>query len=315
MRRKILYFTTIIAMVLFAACSNEDALPETTGRTLSLTASMPDEPDTRVTLAAGATATVVKWVVGDIIELAFVPTTGAKQKVTATVNKIDNNGKKAHFTINIPTGITGAFKLYGVYGGGGIDITGTNLFAKLPTDLGTTTSLLQIQEKKHVMLYFEGVTMNTTALVDPKVSFKHIGALFCIKVKNIGSSDLAITGAQLGGLYDNSEIVGVATTSFDLVNGKFTGLTPLIPKISFAAPATILTKKTGTVDGKMEFWGWYPPSTKKWDYFNFRLLDGSPYGKRTVSSKPGQTALAGNTYYFYGVWDGKDLSFTTKANF
>ena len=81
MRKKILYFTTVIAMVLFAACSNEDALPENTGRTLSLTASMPeegatqgepsasasvkDEPDTRVSLELGTDKTVVKWELND----------------------------------------------------------------------------------------------------------------------------------------------------------------------------------------------------------------------------------------------------------
>ena len=187
MRKKIFQFTTIATILLLGACSNEAQVHETNpikGRTISLTASIPDdEPSTRVNLNQQVKNISITWVVGDQLQLAFVQGT-SKIKENVTVTSISNNGKKAHFNIPIPDGWKGQFKLYGVYGGGGIDINGPNPVAILPTNSGSASTLAAL--KNDVMLYFEN-DMQTTD-TQSSVVFKHLGSIFSITLGNINQN-------------------------------------------------------------------------------------------------------------------------------
>ena len=92
--KKLLFSLVAIAIiVLMGACSNDELFPETNtekGRTLSLTASMPDDPNTRVTLTQEGKNIKLKWEVNDQIQLAFVQGT-TKRKGTVKVISISDN--------------------------------------------------------------------------------------------------------------------------------------------------------------------------------------------------------------------------------
>lgn len=237
MRRKLLLPIIALAMlVALGACSNEElfqeANPEITlgsGRTLTLTASMPEEPSTRVGLEQQADKSIaLTWEATDELQLAFVQG-NTKIKQTVTIKNISGDRKKAEFDIELPASSTGFndnenFDLYGVYGGGkktfSLDIglpgdsepgdvgiksyhngdalllgdANTNPHIILPKYTASTASLNEdnessIQNRKDVMLSFESKDIDAT---NPHISviFKHIGSLFCITLENIGNENL-----------------------------------------------------------------------------------------------------------------------------
>ena len=316
MRKKLFQFTLIASILLLGACSNEEVLP-VAQQTISFTADMPDdEPTTRVELNQDAISRTVKltWKKGDIVKVAYVIGT-TKGIIDAKAISTSNNGKTALFDLPFPTDVSGNITVSGVYGGGGIDNTdAANPKAILPalSNSATSSTLADVQNNKHVMLYFAPFTF-TLGTTPPKVTFKHIGSLFSIKIKNTKASAITVTKAQLGGTYPNgdSKVIGVGSGLFNMVTGKLVIPNPtLLPSISFKAPATTLAA------GKsMEFWAWYAPSETNWVNFNIFLYYNATYYYRTQSvDKGGQKALPGKAYYFYGlVNDNNEIDWSNKT--
>ena len=137
MRNNILSIATLAIMILFSACSNEDLVeqnnPEATPKaqhTLQLTASMPsDNPTTRVALEQQADKSItLTWQTNDVLHLAFVKEGVATTIVEAGIETLSDDKKRAQFNIDIPEAFqTGTFALYGVYGGGGIEVDQDNM--------------------------------------------------------------------------------------------------------------------------------------------------------------------------------------------
>lgn len=320
MRKKIHLLAMIATIFLFTECSEKvtsvmDGLendPEG-GRTISLTIAMPDEgPQSRIALEQDEKKISLSWEEGDKIQLSFIQgSTKIKQEIT--IRDISENGKKAGFDFTIPAEIiAGAFDLYGVYGGNGIDDTNPTL-AKLPVSAGNASSLESIQEREDAMLYFAEKELNTAGNLNITTTFKHIGSLFSITVKHIGTHPLEHIGearlisTQSGWAYN----FGPGGGSFDLVNGTFTNTSAAGNYISFSAP------KNNLISGdSITFWGWYPPLPDKlWPALSLQLLDNAGNILAASSnSKEARTAptAAGKSFYFYALWDNNtnNLQFT-----
>ncbi len=317
MRKNIIYFTIIATILLFGACNNEDLLPEAnteTGRTLSLTASMPNEPTTRVDLTQDGKNIKLTWKLGDQIHLAYVQGTN-KADTTVTVDSISNGGKNAHFDIPIPDGATGQFDVYGVYGLEGIDITGTNPLAKLPNFAETAGSLASVQNREDVMLYFE-LKMQTTD-TEASITFKHLGSLFSITINNINQDNIAfliqsgITVSRLAGVDGDNNWAynsGDGGLSYDLVNKEFLNPESASNYLSF----NLLN--TSPIDDKITVWGWYPMTGKVWP--ELQLLMTKEDGTVVITSNNSKPAkpnapIAGMSYHFYATINAdQSLSFT-----
>ena len=322
MRKKLLNFSLIATILFFGACSNEELLPETnqeTGRTLSFTASMPDEaPSTRLALESEGKDIKVTWEVGDTIKFAYVQGVD-KAKGFATVESVSNNGKTANFVIPINSEATGDFTLYGVYGGGEIDITtGTNPVVTLPTNAGSAGQLGIIQERKDVMLYFEH-DMNVS---DTKASvvFKHLGSLFNITINNTNN----VAGIFLqGNVIKDTRLVGVGGDnlwaynaiaggqSFDLVTKTFLNQETAGNFISFDSPNVDVDPVAQTLTVR----GWFPMTGKVWPELKLQMrnADGT-FIINTTNSKPAKATapIAGKNYNFYAAFnaDQSQLFFT-----
>ena len=161
MRKNIFQVTLLASILLFSACSNDSDLPEPTKekRKIEFTASV-SEPSTRVSLDEEGTKINVKWEEGDIIQLIVTPFPDDNvTRITnaATVSKVSDDGKTAYFTAYIENAPAGELTLYGVYGAGGIDVSGSKTCYVLPKPdkLAATTSLADIENKKYVALYFK----------------------------------------------------------------------------------------------------------------------------------------------------------------
>ncbi len=324
MRTNLLHFTVIAIIMFFGACSNEapfndddKELSSETGPTISLTASMPDDNlDTRVSLTQYGNDIKLKWEEEDKLELVFVQEGVIPVKVLSKVNKVTNEGKTATFRIDIPALITGDFKLYGVYGGGGLGGVGKSdtdpTHAILPMNAENDGSLGSVEEKEHVMLYF---VSNKIQINNPTASviFKHLGSLFSITLKNSSVESINnIAEARLVGIDDHGEWAynfGAGGSSYDLVGGLFLNTETVGNSLSlYAANSSLPSEEFIT------FWGWYPPLPNKvWPELKLQLRDAnSTILTTSVNTKPARKSAtaAGKSFYFYTVWDGTQLQFT-----
>lgn len=328
MKKIIFYFTTLTMILLLASCSHETPFdgnekelliktkPVAT-RTISLTATMPnDDPSTRVGLEQLDNRCIaLTWEEGDKLQLAFVERNEwqtVKMKTTVTVSNISENKKRAQFDITIPDGFNfETFDLYGIYGGGGLsDDNPTEVI--LPTNTDNIGSLTSVEEKEHVMLYFTSKNIDAN---NPQVSvvFQHLGSLFCIEVKNIGTTSLNnLSEAQLvevGGHNNWAFNCHVGGCRYDLITKKYlnTKATPPSNYISFRAPNSTLPSGQSII-----FWGWYPASDVVWPELKLQLSTTTTI--TSVNTKPAREnpTDAGKCYYFYAKWDGSQLGFTNN---
>ena len=311
-------FTAMTVILFLGACSNQDeVLTENdnneSARTLSLTASMPEgEPQTRVDLKRNGKNIELTWIVGDVINLAYVQN-GITRTGNATVASISNGGKTADFgTVTLPSGINpGVFDVYGVYGGGGITPNTTN--AILPTNPGSAYSLNHVQTRRDVMLYFTFKDFNTTNDANSNVDFQHLGSLFSITLKNNCTTNLNLRYARLEGITADNENwaynSGAGGNSFDLVNATFDTTETLGNSISFTTEVNVLPSG----GGEMTFWAWYPLlPNNSWPELRLELENSTGVFLSSVNSKDARptSAVAGKNYHFYAEYDGVNLNFT-----
>ena len=206
MRKKILPLVAIATMLFFVACNNEDNLPEAkpeTGNTITFAASMPDvPPSTRVNLEEDSVNSInLTWDYSDTLKVSVVQGNDIAIGIaTINQNSIINNGKNAIFSIPNMAFPEGEFDFYGVYGGGGLSPSDPTK-ALLPANPSVSGSLQEVQDNKDVMLYFshEGVS---SADLNNGVTFKHLGSLFKITLKNNCTTGgiLNLSNAQLDGV-------------------------------------------------------------------------------------------------------------------
>lgn len=329
MRKKYLPFIAIAIMTFFVACSNEDFIteentdPQVEGRTISLTASIPDEePATRVTLIEDGKNIAVTWTTDDRIDLVFVKAGQAMVRQRPQVTSVSNNGKTAHFAIVIPNNFTGEFTLYGVHGGRGTSTTaGSENLALLPTNPGSTSTLGSLQtptDNRKMMLYFKHVMQATDT--DASVSFQHLGSLFAISFNNTvnPSPTAGVTGARLVGV-DASGVPleegkwafnnGLGGQVFDLITEQFEDISTAGNYISFSTAGT-----TWAVEQTTTLWGWYPPiPNQAWPALRLVMTnssDGEVLSSANFKSARETPPEAGKVYHFYARWNGTNLIFT-----
>ncbi|MDR1743373.1 MAG: discoidin domain-containing protein [Dysgonamonadaceae bacterium] len=316
--KKINFLLAMAACVLlFGACNDEPVVtvveePVETARSLTLTAALPDDlPETRVALTKDGLDVGLTWESTDQIQLVLVQGS-TKFTGTASVSNISGDGKRAEFSVTIPSGITdGNFDLYGVYGGGGLDVTDPSL-AVLPSNAGNATSLATVQSRKDVMLYFAKKGL-ATANPNTNVVLKHLGSLFSITLVNTGTAAISnlqgarLTSSESGWAYN----FGSGGSKFDLTNETFTNTASAGNYISFSSPASTLA-----VGASVELWGWYPPLPDKvWPSLNIELISTSSSVIATSSNnKEARTeaSAAGKSYYFYAFKSDADLQFSVK---
>lgn len=327
MRKKTLPLFAIATMLVFSACSNEDILQETNtettieaARKISVTASLNEEPTTYLGLEETADKNIVlTWEVGDDLQLVFVQgTSKAATTVTLTAEDITNGGKRASFDIDVPTEIdeNANFNLYGVFGGGGINLGDAtiNPYAILPIDAGKTDLLSDVEARKHVMLHFESEITPENPQVS--VNFQHLGSLFSISLFNNSTIDLSglLTQMRLSGAgqwaYNTDDGGG---QFYDLVDGLFlnqvdgsgTYISFNATGISFSAGATVT------------LWGWYPPlPDTNWPELQLQVLTTSTTNPLigSLNRKPQRLSAtpAGKSYRFYAEFNGTQLIFTNN---
>ncbi len=333
MKKTILQLTAALFLLIFAGCKADEIVENGSrpvdgkeGSIFTLEVEMPEDEQqpgdagvtTKLSLTEEADKVVLAWEANDEIYLAFVQGEGESAVAvgdTVSVTKVTNSGKTAEFQFELPQGIdpSADFKLYGVYGGEGLNADAPTL-AKLPANPGEGTSLNDKRIRENVMLYFQSEVPTGTSNVT--VEFHHVGSLFKIRVKNSSTAPLTnITGARLVGqeatntewAYNNA-----GGGEFNLVSGAFTEAGTAGNQIFFTSPVSVVNGGE-TVD----FWAWYPPHPDKvWPELKLELVNGSGDAFQvTTNSKPSrnEATAAGRAFRFYTVWNGSVLQFSDAS--
>jgi uncharacterized protein (TIGR02145 family) len=264
---------------------------------------------TRIAFTQQGISVALTWEEGDQLDLLFVQG-DTRVKQTVPVINISADGKKAGFAFTVPEGIEGTFDLYGVYGGGGLDDTNPSL-AELPTITGSAPSLKSLAEGKNFMMVFSQKEL-TTASPQASVTFRHLGSLFCLTLKNLsgtaltnlGRAELVSSASDSGWAYN----VGTTLRYYNLVDGTFQDPETAGSFITLYGDGNVATNDT------LNFWGWYPPLPEgNWPELTLELYDKNNTLLGTSSNvKPARTSptASGKNYHFYAAWNDAGLHFT-----
>ncbi len=274
---------------------------------------MPEKNNsTRVALALEEKNVKMTWEDGDQLQLLFLQGE-VKVKQIVTVKNISADRQKADFDIILPESLNeGVFNLYGVYGGGGLS-DADPAFAVLPASTGSAGTLESVEGRKDVMMIFSYKEINTQD-IKVNVTFRHLGSLFCIILKNMSGSNIEnlgevrLTAETDGWAYNNGE----GGALYNVINEQFMSSETAGDYISLKSPENTLLS-----GDSISFWAWYPllPDV---NWPELSLVINNNEGSVIVgsdNSKPERTepTASGMSYYFYAVWTGSSLQFTDKT--
>jgi len=229
--KKCIFWTVASAILLLGSCNKEviqDPTPQETVTvpTLTIRAAMPDEnpsPQTRVALTETVGGNLsVQWKEDDKIHLCFVSEDGNTVRTVADVpvTDISSNGKSGEFAIEIPTGITGRFNLYGIYGATFKEANSkTVVFPATPT---VGTSLANAEEICVMKFAQTGLERGSTV----NVSFQHLGSIIGMWLFNATTHSYNVTSLSMGN--ESYQWLGndEGAAEYDIAAGVFTNRKP-----------------------------------------------------------------------------------------
>lgn len=201
---KKIFFFAVIALVAAGCAKTEIEAPaQTERRTIALSATLPaDESDARMTYTPDGTT--LKWSAGDTLMLCFVH--GANyhhNKAPIVPASISVDGKKASFTVTVPEEIPSgaAFTFHAVYQqtstysptNGGYFEAGTAkyVFENFEEECITLDKPTTDEDKSGIIRPALCHTQtNATATTLNNISFRHLGWVMALHLKNSSITDL-----------------------------------------------------------------------------------------------------------------------------
>ena len=313
------YFIWIAsALLIIAGCTKneidiEQPNPEAEGHTLVITASMPDEsPQTRLSLEkeAGSLDIIVKWKANDVINFFFKQggtTLLQGTPVTLASQNISEDGKKATFTITVPTGpgaidLGNPFTIYALHGApfvldqpnGKINVNVS------PVGFNKLTELIDVPISGEL-------TVNSSG--DPvSIQFNHLGVLQCLNFKNSSGSDFVITPTLTneGGTTWYHMPAGGNVPYYDLI-GK------AVANPAGAPPAAGTVTISGNSTEQLAQWVMPKDVNTPEIKLNAQASGGTNYV--SDNSKPARSSAmqTGRAYHLYALWNGSKLYFTDNT--
>lgn len=300
----ILALAAAILGLTFSSCSHERYNEErpAEGRTIALKVVT---PDTKVALKRDEAflMTDFQWEANDVVDLVFhTSTQNIAAQHTVTAAELSSDFKSARFAITVPAEITGAFTLYGVYGG---TLSGTTVtLAQSSSDAS-----LNGDPKSNLVMSFKADLDASALPAETPVAFNCLGSLFNVNLVNTGSAALdAIKEIKLksaDATWPKTQIYGNGTT-YDLVTGTYTDAATTLTELTF--PATSANLASGAT---MSLYGWYAPKAgAAFPALSVELVKTDGTTVATADTKaPSITLTSGKTYKFNMKWDESSLLF------
>lgn len=311
-------------LLIFVGCSEEvvkidQLVDDRLTKTIKVIASVGNEElGTRVAIEQDGLDVKLTWEVGDEIKLLFTDGENFVQSTTI-VTAVSNNGRRAEFEVEIPTGSTAStFDLYGYYGGGPLSEDSEEVgYANLPILGPWGASLPAVEAVELVMLKFAATDLDMES-PEINVTFQHVGTLFKVFIENASPTTLSDISEVAIFSEDESEVIyayqndGSTVAQYDIINGVFVdGTTTFSNELPFLTAGGSDDLNPSEV---LELWGWYPPSQEEdhvWPALKLRL-NYSGGELVTIDTKPARTSptAIGRAYHFYATFDGTNLTFS-----
>lgn len=303
------------AFMIIAGCTDKELAsneptPDVEGRKLVLTASVPSEsPETRLSLEPeiGTKNIIVKWRAGDVIYFFFEQGATLKEgtDVTLTQQAISPNGKKATFTVHVPTEIdpNEDFTLYALHGAPYIfDATNHHINVNVsPIGFSLLTALNNVP--------VSGEVAATPPLGPITINFKHLGVLQSLNFKNTSGADFTITPTltnEGGTTWYYTYSGGTTAPHYDLIGKQI-------------VDATVTPSGAGTVNiptgSTVQLAQWVMPKAVDTPEIKLNALASGGTTYVSYNSKPARssTMQKGKAYHLYVLWNGSDLIFTDNT--
>jgi hypothetical protein len=316
--RNIIFLWIASALLIITGCTkneidNEQPNPETEGRTLVMTASVPNgAPQTRLNLEPdiGTKNIIVKWKVNDVINFFFEQGTTLLQgtPVTLTSQNISEDGKKASFIVTIPTGpgeinIGYPFTIYALHGA---PFVLDQMNGKINVNVSPVGFSL-LSELNNVPV--SGEVTITPPLGQISIYFNHLGVLQCLNFKNSSAADIVITPTLVnegGTTWYYTYSGGTTAPHYDLIGQLVTDVT-----VTPSSAGTVTIPAGSTV----QLAQWVMPKSVNTPEIKLNALAGGGTNYVSENSKPARSSAMqeGSAYHLYALWDGSKLYFTDNA--
>ncbi|NLA16125.1 MAG: hypothetical protein GX877_06285 [Bacteroidales bacterium] len=312
-KRYLIMFLALPFLVL--SCAQENLQTESTGKTISVTATLAaetDTPNTKISLEQDVLNIKLEWEEGDCIALCIVADQQAyTQKVDVVIDK--ENKKNASFKFTLPDDpkIT-KFDLYGMYGGNGFQENSTLVI--LPDNPVADT---EEGIRKDMVLTFTQTDIDASS-PSLSVNFSHLGSVFRILVSNTDATNFDVISevkkavlapkspGDFLGLHINA---GKGDGRYNVKTETFSGTNRSVTEFSFELPLPVDLKP-----GKsQEFWAWIIPDGTGWPELELKLVDASYKVLYTTSNfKESKTSppTFGKAYHFFADYDNDALTFS-----
>ncbi|MCE2616929.1 LamG domain-containing protein [Phocaeicola oris] len=303
--KNILTYIGIASLILLTGCANhevteQDLSGKTSERTLTLTASMPTESNTRVTMTENDEGNLfLAWKAGDKISLCFVSGSTVKTVSDVPITNIREEGKTADFTFAIPEGITTPFSLYGIYGAG------------FKADNSSVVELRYNEADEFTLDYASVRSAMRFALSDitdvsslPSASFELLGSMMKVSIRNTSETDTDVFSFLIiGGKYDYEWTYGSQSeyAEYDLVSSSY--VTDNAESVLGFMPHDGKTIKAGTEEIFYRcFVPTETPDSEKTFTIMFNHNDGT-----AMCELPYKEFVKGKYYRLNLIWDGTNL--------
>ncbi len=316
--RNIIFLWIASALLIITGCTkneidNEQPNPEKEGQTLVMTVSVPNgAPQTRLNLEPdiGTKNIIVKWKVNDVINFFFEQGITLLQgtPVTLASQNISEDGKKATFIVNIPTGqgeinIGDPFTIYALHGAPFV-LDQTN--GKINVNVSPVGFSL-LSELNNVPV--SGEVTITPQSGQSTINFNHLGVLQCLNFKNSSGADFVITPtlANEGGTtwyYTYSG--GTTAPHYDLIGQLVEDVT-----VTPSGAGTVTIPAGSTV----QLAQWVMPKVVNTPEIKLNALASGGTNYVSENSKPARSSAMqeGSAYHLYALWDGSKLYFTNST--
>lgn len=268
---------------------------------ITVTATLPASSDSArearavVQHATGTLKLTTKWQTGDLVNVIMEQSGKLVRANSTTVRDVSTDGKRCHFTLEVPQGID-AQKPIKVYGACGV-----NVDIKDNQFVVAAQPIYRAKSQGTAPLYFKAEINKFSEFSD--VKFEHLGTYEVVHVQNGTRAQIAVEEARL-----------TAETAWSLgtKDGKGAWYAPLTGRVWQDGLASVSTESQAIAPrSEGVFINWYVPNGTLVNPRVSAKVNGTTVTS-TAQKEANVKMQAGRAYHVYALWDGQELHFSEK---
>lgn len=268
---------------------------------ITVTATLPASSDSAqkaravVQHATGTLKLTTKWQTGDRVNVIMEQNGKLVRANFTTVRDVSTDGKRCHFTLEVPQGID-AQKPIKVYGACGV-----NVDIKDNQFVVAAQPIYRAKSQGTAPLYFKAEINKFSEFSD--VKFEHLGTYEVVHVQNGTRAQIAVEEARL-----------TAETAWSLgtKDGKGAWYAPLTGRVWQDGSANVSTEAQAIAPrSEGVFINWYVPNGTLVNPRVSAKVNGTTVTS-TAQKEANVKMQAGRAYHVYALWDGQELHFSEK---